>query len=979
MTDLLTKSLQKLPNDIHDLVAAGWEKYQQALRDQSCVVPVHTDFITSLCRVWASSDFVMNNCVRYPHVLLDLFESGDILLEYPKGEYEKKLALLSNLCRTEAQLQRCLREFRRREMLRIAWRDLANWASPDKTMTDLSAMADTIISRATQLLFTWLSEKMGCPRDPDTQARMPLLIIAMGKLGAYELNFSSDVDLIYCFPKDGILESGKTFHQFYLRLGQMLTKMLHTVNQHGFVYRVDLRLRPHGTSGALVCSFAAFEDYYQAHGREWERYALIKARVVNRENTYSPALMRFIHNFVYRNYIDYSALESLRLLQDKINLEVKRHSLENNIKRGPGGIREVEFISQTYKIIRGGKQLRLQERNTLKSLILLRENRNLSPESCRQLMNAYLFERDVENKLQMVNDQQTHVLPSTPLQQQRLSYAMHHINYKRFCVSLQRHRQAVQHYFEEMLARPQLSGLDKNEAKHEKRLQAYWKKLNANTTNTQQLTDLGFTQAQHVLELLISLQEYITRQNLSQIAKTHANFLLPRLLIIIGAHEAATELLKRTLRLIEAIIEHSIYLVFLIENPLVLSQAVNLCAASPWIAEQLARYPLLLDELLDPSSLYAPPSLRRLRVLLNQQLNLQSEADLEQKLQVVRWFKQAHVLRVAAADITGTLPLMHVSDYLTNIATVVVDKVRELILFDMVKTYGNPQLPRQYRRQGFTIVAYGKLGGLELSYSSDLDLLFLHPKLDSHAITDGENSISNEKFYTRLGQRIVKILNQPNAGGFLYEADLRLRPSGSSGVLVSCVDAFATYQTSEAWTWEHQALVRARAIAGSKGLGKRFEKLRNKILATPRPIAQLREAIVGMRNKMRDNKMQRAPGKFDLKQGIGGLVDIEFLAQYVVLCWSQDHPSLLEFTDNIRIFERAGMEGLLRIKDTKLLIEAYKAYRSYLHRTALSKADELVDDNRFIFYRIGVARLWEQIFIHSEHSHDKMPPTKEML
>lgn len=958
----LEQAIKKLPSDIQTIISNAWQSYNNAVKQHYTEIPNHRDFIPSMCRVWAGSEFVINQCIQAPNVILELFETGDILLEYPKGEYYKKLAVLIKICNNIEQLQQILREFRRREMLRIAWRDLAKWTTPVKSLTDLTELANTIVSLTNEKLFHWQSEKMGIPIDPETNSAMPMLIIAMGKLGASELNFSSDIDLIYCYPKEGEFANGDSYFTFYLRLARSLTTCLNQVTKDGFVFRVDLRLRPYGTSGALVCSIPALIEYYKTHGREWERYALIKARVINADNNYSPMLENAIKKFVYRSYIDFSAIDSLRILQNKINQEIERHGLDNNIKRGPGGIREIEFITQTYKIIRGGRQYRLQNRNTLKSLILLREIRSISQEECTQLSNAYLFLRNVENKLQIYNDKQTHDLTDSTLQQQRLAYAMSYLHWNNFITSLNKHRHYVQQWFDKLISRPQWATLNKADKENELQFSKFWKNIRNQPEHESFFTKLGFKHPEEVVSLLCTLNEFSRAQKLNKTTRNHLNNLLPRILILIASKPKSDRIFKRVLPLIEAIIKNNVYILLLGENPFVLAQIVNLCAASPWIADELARYPLLLDELLDPSTLYAPHSLKKLKALLNKHLKPIIDTELSQKIQAVCWFKQTQVLRVAAADITGTLPLMRVSDCLTDIATVVVDKVRELILEDMVMQYGAPTLARNYRQHGFCIVAYGKLGGIELNYSSDLDLVFLHPKIDLHAQTDGNAPISNQEFYTRLGQGIVKAMNQKYTCGALYKIDLRLRPSGSSGLIVSSADTFANYQHKQAWDWEHQALVRSRRLCGSSAIGKQFAIIRQKILAQPRDSEQLKRNIVSMREKMRDTLEKHGDKQYDVKQGIGGLVDIEFIAQYSVLQWSHQFPSLLEFTDNVRIFERVGMEGLLPMKQTHLLTDAYKIYRVHLHKTALHKQSDLVGNDKFIFYRLAITKIWQQIF-----------------
>ena len=963
MNKILEQCLQKLSPDIRQLVQQAWLDYRTTLKNTTTNMPEHNDFIPSLCRVWASSNFVIKNCIRYPKVILDLFSSGDILLEYVKGEYTKKLKKLLSNVQTHHELISTLRKFRRREMLRIAWRDLAKWTQPIKTMNDLSALADTCIGVTNELLQKWQTDKYGTPVNKDTNKPMTLLIVAMGKLGAYELNFSSDVDLIYCYAHDGELENGMTYHTFFLRLAQQLTAALDKVTANGFVFRVDLRLRPYGSSGAIVNSFSAFADYYQEHGRDWERYALVKARIINHPSHASLALLRIIRQFVYRNYLDYSAIESLRKLQLMINQELLKKGLENNIKRGAGGIREIEFISQTHKVIRGGRQFRLQTRNTLKSLILLRETGCLTEIAARDLMTAYKFLRNVENHLQMLNDQQTHELPTDTLSQKRIAYSMRYVNWKNFKLRLNHYQKLVHHYFLTLIAQPRLEFTEQASRELEQQMRKLWGQSIDNADTLILLNQAGYTDAKEAIRLIIALKEYANKQKLSHAAFAHLNRLMPHLLAIIGGNKNSDMVLNRMIPLIEVIIKHSVYLVLLLENPIVLSQAVTLCAISPWIANQLTSYPLLLDELLDPKTLFTPPTTKKLKKLLNQQLNSTPEANIEQQLEAIRWFKQAHVLRVAAADVTGLLPLMRVSDYLTDIATVVLNKVRELVLHELIAEYGQPILHKKYKQAGFCIVAYGKLGGIELGYNSDLDLVFLKPVIDNQALTNGKNPITNEQFYTRLGKKIIQVMNQTHASGFLYKLDLRLRPSGSAGLLVNSVNAFAEYQHTEAWDWEHQALVRARPIAGEISLGREFSKIRIAILQRQRSVKLTRQNVREMREKMRLTKEKHQAGFFDLKQGKGGIIDIEFIAQYAVLRWGHHYPSLLEYPDNVRIFERIAMEGLMRIKDISLLSEAYKAYRAYIHQSALQNQTELVTANDFQFFRIGVYRIWEQLFI----------------
>jgi glutamate-ammonia-ligase adenylyltransferase len=618
-----------------------------------------------------------------------------------------------------------------------------------------------------------------------------------------------------------------------------------------------------------------------------------------------------------------------------------------------------EKLSLFAKLIKLCKRFRLQQRNTLKVLILLRELGSLSPEITKKLQKAYLFLRKVENHLQMLNDQQTHELPDNEVDRHRLAVSMAYSNWSLFSSHLSKHRKFVHSCFSQLIAQPKMNfSSDQDNERH-----IYFTKLwQANNYDDYDNEICCMDNSSRIIQNLLELKTFIQRQELSNVATSHIDHLMPHLLVLISQKENSANVFDRLLNVLKAIIENSIYLVLFFENPIVSSQAVNLCGQSPWISNQLARFPLLLDELLDPKTLYAPPTKEMLQQMLNLQLNSVPEDNSKQQINTIRWFKNAHVLRVAAADVTDMLPLMRVSDYLTNIATVIVETVTHLVLNELVSTHGAPSLDEEYDHYGFAVVGYGKLGGIELNYDSDLDLVYLHAVHSQHAMTDGTTPISNAQFYNRTAQRITKILGENSAEGLLYQIDLRLRPSGGAGLICHNVDAFAKYQTQQAWCWEHQALTRARPIAGSVKISVTFNAIRERVLREQRSYPELRQEITTMRHKARQSKAQRQADLFDIKQGVGGLVDIEFITQYVVLRWAAKYPSLVEYPDNIRILERAGMEGLLSIHDVGILSEAYKAYRRFIHRSSLQNKTAMVADDELQFFRIGVQRIWQQCF-----------------
>ncbi len=626
---------------------------------------------------------------------------------------------------------------------------------------------------------------------------------------------SSDIDLIFAFPGKGETRGGRRAldnQQFFIRLGQKLIQALDQITADGFVFRVDMRLRPYGQSGALALSFAALETYYQDQGRDWERYAMVKARVVAGDQRAGQVLMDTLRPFVYRKYVDFSAFESLRSMKAMISREVRRKGLENNIKLGSGGIREIEFVVQAFQLIRGGRDRELQQRELQIILKELEALELLPSPVVGELRDAYVFLRNLEHALQGLEDKQTQVLPEDALSQARVARIMGYDDWSACQQALSDHRQRVATHFSNIIA------TEDSEQDSASGVEDGWYELwlaeMDEPTALSWLAEQGFENPETSFKKLTDLRTSRTVQTLQTQGRRRLNQFMPLLLSALTEVDNASETLDRTLQLVEAILRRTAYMVLLLENPGALTQLVRLCSDSPWIASLLAESPLLLDELLNAESLYTPPAKAELQDDLRQQMLRIPFEDLEEQMESLRYFKKAHVLRVAASEIKGTLPLMKVSDYLTWIAEVVLDHVVDVAFANLVSRHGYPR-----RADGsacdtdFAIIGYGKLGGIELGYTSDLDLVFVH-QADPQLATDGDKPIDNAVFYTRLGQRIVHILSTQTPSGQLYEVDMRLRPSGNSGLLVSTRQSFEKYQLNDAWTWEHQALARARGVAG---------------------------------------------------------------------------------------------------------------------------------------------------------------------
>ncbi len=936
-----------------------WHAFLDAAKQSGARIPEDSAFRACACRVFAISDFVSETCTRHPHLVTELLDSGELLADSWPGILRQRVADQLSECADEARLNKTLVRIRRREMLRIAWRDLAGWARLEETLSDLSDLADGCIYGALDRLNDWQSQETPAPLGANRRP-VTMIVIAMGKLGACELNFSSDIDLIFAYPDARAARRPDALspEQYFTRLGQSLIHSLSGADAGGPVFRVDMRLRPYGTSGALVCSFEALEEYYQSQGREWERYAMIKARAVTGDEACVTELMELLRPFVYRRYLDFHTFDALRDLKRQIQREVERKGLEDNIKLGPGGIREIEFIAQAFQLVRGGRETRLRQRGVVQVLGSLADLRLLPRHVVDELIEAYGFLRRTENRLQAMHDQQVHELPDAELEQARLAVAMNYPYWKSFRAALEGHRRRVEAHFQQVFASPQAEQPQTREP-----LVELWLGDLSTDEAVRALERAGFDDTEEALRWIGQLHSGVAPRYLGEQGRMRFDILVPMVLAAVSRQDHAAEVLGRLVSVLEHIAGRTTYLALLQENPLVLSQLVKLCAASNWIAQQIARFPMLLDQLLDPRTLYAPLAREDLEAELERRLDDVEPSDLEQQMDRLRQFRHAMVLRVAAADIAGAVPLMLVSDELTDVAEVVLNKVLSIAWTEMVTRYGEPRckVGRKKRPVQFAAIGYGKLGGKELGYGSDLDLVFLHDSTGSDQKTSGRKSVDNAVFFTRLGQRMIHMLETMTAAGVLYEVDMRLRPSGNAGMLVSGIEAFADYQRTEAWTWEHQALVRARFVAGDAGLGQAFNAVRASVLTMPRDPGKLRAEVREMRERMRAELGSKTGGDFHLKHDRGGIVDIEFMVQYLVLRWCNDHGELLRYTDTINLLKVLARESLLRSVYAQTLIEAYQQYRALGHRLTLAEASVVVSEQTLQRQRKKVAQIWKQL------------------
>jgi glutamate-ammonia-ligase adenylyltransferase len=908
-------------------------------------------FRHELRQVWQASDFAAQTCLRYPDLLAALVNAGQLDQVLQAGEMAGQLETALAGVADEDALLPVLRRFRRRQMLRIIWRDICSKASLEETLEDLSELADQCIRQALEHLSSWAQARSGVPRDAQGKPQC-LVVLGMGKLGARELNLSSDIDLIFTFPAHGQTDGPRPLsnEQFFTRLGRSLINVLGRMTEDGFVFRVDMRLRPFGEAGPLALSFGAMETYYSSQAREWERYAMIKARPVTGEAAYRDQLLDILRPFVYRRYIDFGAIDAIRDMKRRIQAEMHKRGMDANIKLGRGGIREIEFIGQAFQLVHGGRDRDLQLRPIMDVLRLLQSKMLMGEREVRELTRAYRFLRLAENRLQAWKDEQTHVLPADDEGRLRLAQSMKFASWEEFSKVLEEHRARVEKHFLQVFA-------DAEAERHP--LEKAWL-VEDEARAVRLLESRGYGQPEQLLEKLRDFNRCHACRVLSEGARHKLDRLMPLLMEHVSRVRNPDLTLIRLLELLQAIVQRTAYMDLLLENPQVLEQLVRLGSESRWVVSQLVRYPVLLDELLDPRHLYAPLRRDELKNELATLLSRIDPDDLEQQMERLRQFAAGNRLRTAAADITGSIELMVVSDYLTEIAEVVLEEVLELAWGYLVARHG---LPGEVIGRGFSILGYGKLGGRELGYGSDLDLVFLHADYPTNAMTDGRRSVANDVFYARLGQRIVHLLNTRTPSGVLYETDMRLRPNGESGLLVSSLGGFGKYQLNTAWTWEHQALVRARPVAGDDHLAVRITGMRNQVLRLERDPAELRDQVADMREKMRAGLDRSREDLFDIKQGRGGITDIEFMVQYAVLRWAREYPALTAWTDNIRLLETLADVGVMDPSLGESLVLAYQRFRDTYHHLTLQDQPGLLKGGALEAERRQVMAAWELFLV----------------
>jgi len=856
-----------------------------------------------------------------------------------------------------------LRQLRNQQLVHILWRSISELDDVRESLAALSTLSDALIGASMTYAQRSLTTRFGHAMSEDGKA-VPLVVLAMGKLGGRELNFSSDIDLIFLYTEEGETNGPRVLstQEYFARLSRQIVSLLDDVTEDGFVYRVDTRLRPFGASGPPVVSFAALENYLLRHGRSWERYAYIKARVISpsaKASDIQELMASVIDPFVYRRYLDYGVFESLRDMKALIATEVKKRELQDNIKLGPGGIREIEFIAQSLQLVRGGADQKLRCRELHEALTCLGHSRGLGRAAVSILLDAYYFLRKLENGIQAIRDHQTHDIPDSPEDRARLQIVMSYSSWDALINDLDRHRQHVSEQFAEVVFRSDTGPVEPRLAEI---LVAHWNAQTSVEEWEQVLGDNGFEDSASVADAIV---RFAGTSSLRQIGVTAGKRLarfMCAFLLLLRERRSPGVVCGRVLDIISQIVRRSAYVALLNENPAVLERLVGLCDQSNYLAGEIARFPLLLDELLDPRLYSAQISPDSMRGDIDERLAQLETDDSERSIEKLAQFQRATLFRIAVADVSGNLPIMKVSDRLTDLAEIVLEHALDFAWADLVKRHGKPvcESGERVRAAGFGVIAYGKLGGMELSYRSDLDLVFLHDSRGSRHETNGEKPLDNSMFFGRLVRRLVHFLTAQTPSGALYEVDTRLRPSGRSGLLVVNTDGFEKYQEDNAWTWEHQALLRSRPVAGSAAVAREFERIRTDTLRNRVRRDRLRKDVSSMRVKMRKQLDKSNVSQFDLKQGEGGIGDIEFLVQFLVLKNAGHEPAVIHYSDNIRQLGTLEAVGCLHPTDVARLQDAYKAYRLTTHRLALDDKPPLVPSTEFVDERDFVISIWQR-------------------
>ncbi|HET6805948.1 MAG TPA: bifunctional [glutamate--ammonia ligase]-adenylyl-L-tyrosine phosphorylase/[glutamate--ammonia-ligase] adenylyltransferase [Frateuria sp.] len=884
-------ALRALIDDRYAELAAGCRAAGVALHDDAGVAE-------RIRRTLAASDFAFEVWRRQPQLLapagLDRLRAG--------GDAATRIGSLA-LPEDEGATLAALRRFRHAEALRLVFRDINGLDDLAETLSATSVLYESLLGAALGWSERALAARYGHARGEDG-ALQRLVVIGFGKLGGAELNFSSDIDLVLAYPQAGQSDGTRSLDnsEYFVRLGRQLVRLLNEPTDDGICARVDLRLRPFGNAGRLALSFAAMEQYYQSEGRDWERYAWIKARPVAGDRAAGKQLQELLRPFVYRKYLDYTAFAGLREMKALIDAEVARKDLADNLKLGPGGIREIEFIVQLEQLIRGGREPSLRVRGLVPALAACEARGHIGAARAKALREAYRCLRRVENRVQMLRDAQTHDLPEDALSRERIARGLGHGHWEALEAELARHRAVVSEDFASVLM--PAGGRAARVAVADTTL---WQQACHGVPEPGVLEAAGFEPGIEAAEALAKLPQAASVRAMSPRSRERLDHLMPHLIAAARASAAPLPCLLRLCRLVQAVARRSAYLALLEEQPAARARLARLFADSAFLAERVIAQPLLLDDVLDPRIDQLPLKRADISAEISRVLATLDEREAEAELERINEFKASIAFRLGLAFNDGRADAVATARRLAALAGSVVEAVTALAERELVAQHG--RLPGE--GSGFAVLGYGSLGGEELGFASDLDLVFVFDGARTQLASDGARPLDGVRWYQRLAQRVMNWLTILTRAGRLYEVDTRLRPDGSKGLLVSSLEAFAAYQRSRAWTWEHQALLRARTVAGDAALGQALGAVRREVLAVPRERTAVLAEVSQMRRRWRTERDRSDAARLDLKQGHGGLLDIEFALQGLVLAHAAAHPSLLAHTANAALIDACRRLGLL--------------------------------------------------------------------
>ena len=914
-----------------------------------------------LLAIWCASPFIKRVCASQPGWLQVLFDSNGLNVDYQTENYVEQLETVFTQANNIEELQCLLRQARATAFARIAWRDLQNYATVQQTLNELSIFAQICIDKVLTWCFEWLKSR---PYTSEFERSLPqhVIIFALGKLGGYELNFSSDVDLVFAYYEDTTHTQDQHANavSFYLKLVQLLIKVLAEQTQDGFVFRVDTRLRPFGNSGTLIPSLSAIDQYFQTHGRDWERYAWIKARSIAGYVQLGEHFLNEITPFIYRRYLDYGAMQSLREMKALVDQKARQKSAKQDVKIGQGGIREIEFIVQMFQLIYGGRNANLRVKSTLESLKYLGELGMLTDENVANLTSAYLFLRKAENGLQIRDDQQTHILPSKDQEKAQYAYLMGVDVWDEIYAEYIFHTSNVSNIFQVLLQTDDTSS-DKSIDKYDD-FMLIWQHIQDEKYCIDILAKYFTADVQKIYECLLTFMKSGVVQQLVPIARQRLDGFVPIMLQHVLRSENSFLVLDRFIGILSKIVQRSTYISLLTENQNKLTKLFKLIEVSQWIAQYISTHPLLLDEVLRMDSSYEPPSLSEMQQQHDVALETSND-DLESYMERLREFKHAQVLQIAAADILEAFPIMKVSDHLSWLAETCINSAVKNAYKDLVAKHGEPICVKEGETfiPNILIIEYGKLGGLELGYGSDLDIVFLHNSEGLSCETNGAKKLHNDIFFTRLVQRTIHLLTTITPAGNVFEIDIRLRPYGQSGPIICSISSYENYLRSEAWLWEHQALIRARPITTNQKFSDKFIKIRKNVLCQARDIEEVRKSIIEMREKILTEHGSKDKTKFNIKKDKGGIVDIEFIVQFYVLSYANKYNEISEFTDNVRILDACAKANLIKKEHVEELKEIYLKYRKHLHQLSLQLLPDTVELSKFKRERSAIQKYWASL------------------